>query len=67
MDALAMLLACGDLGAQRFHRDIDRDLRGAFGTAAEDLRDAVRERDDERALEVLHGLQARRAEKADAQ
>ena len=60
LETLALLLACGDFAAQRFYRDIAPDVRAAFGSAAGELGRAMRQRDDEAALELVRQLQARR-------
>jgi two-component system, sensor histidine kinase and response regulator len=58
--SLEVLLECGDFSAQRFHREIAPALRDAFGVEADLLAEAVRDRDDERALVILRALVTRR-------
>jgi HPt (histidine-containing phosphotransfer) domain-containing protein len=58
MQTLRNLLASGDYGAQRFHREIAADLRDAFGEAAGTLAAAVRNHDHERALVLLETMKA---------
>ena len=58
VQTLGNLLASGDYGAQRFHREIAADLRDAFGDAAGTLAAAVRDHDHERALELIETMKA---------
>jgi len=57
VETLGYLLASGDFGAQRFHRDIAAPLREAYGAPAEALAQAVRDHDYERAFALLDTLQ----------
>jgi two-component system sensor histidine kinase/response regulator len=57
IETLGYLLASGDFGAQRFHRDIAAPLREAFGAPAAALAQAVRDHDYERAFALLDTLQ----------
>ena len=56
LETLGYLLASGDFGAQRFHREIAAQLRQAFGGPADALAQAVREHDYERAFALLETL-----------
>jgi len=56
LETLGFLLASGDFGAQRLHREIAGNLRRAFGPPAEELAQAVRDHDHERAFELLEAL-----------
>ena len=58
VQTLGNLLASGDYGAQRFHREIAADLRNAFGDAAGTLAAAVRNHDHERALALIESMKA---------
>jgi two-component system sensor histidine kinase/response regulator len=58
VQTLGSLLASGDYGAQRFHREIAADLLDAFGDAAGTLAEAVRDHDHERALELIEAMKA---------
>ena len=60
VETLGYLLASGDFGAQRFHRDIAPQLQAAFGAPAAALAQAVRNHDYERALALLDTLQDNR-------
>ena len=60
VETLGYLLASGDFGAQRFHRDIAPQLKQAFGAPAEALAQALRDLDYERAFALLDTLQDRR-------
>ncbi|MDP3809723.1 MAG: ATP-binding protein [Hydrogenophaga sp.] len=60
VETLGYLLASGDFGAQRFHRDIAPQLLDAFGAPAQALAQAVRDHDYERAFALLDTLQDRR-------
>jgi two-component system sensor histidine kinase/response regulator len=60
VETLGHLLARGDFGAQRFHREIAQQLKAAFGAPAEALAQAVRDHDYERAFALLDALQDRR-------
>jgi HPt (histidine-containing phosphotransfer) domain-containing protein len=62
IDTLGDLLASGDFGAQRFHRDIARQLRDSFGEPAQALARSVRDHDYERAFALLGTLQNNRRE-----
>jgi CheY-like chemotaxis protein len=59
LDMLAVLLDCGDSGAERYYRDIALDMRATFGSACEELASAVRNHDDELALTLLEALRLR--------
>jgi two-component system, sensor histidine kinase and response regulator len=58
VQTLGNLLASGDYGAQRFHREIAADLRGVFGDAAGKLAAAMRNHDHERALVLIETMKA---------
>jgi hypothetical protein len=58
LESLGFLLAAGDFSAERLHRDISASLRIAFGEAAGQLAQAVRNHDHERALALLATLKA---------
>jgi two-component system, sensor histidine kinase and response regulator len=58
VEGLGFLLAAGDYGAQRFHREIAGALRKAYGEAAAALAQAVRNHDHELALLLIEKLKA---------
>ena len=62
VETLGCLLDSGDFGAQRFHRDIARQLADAFGAPAQAVAQAVRDHDYERAFALLATLQDNRRE-----
>jgi HPt (histidine-containing phosphotransfer) domain-containing protein len=58
VDSLGVLLAAGDFGAERLHREIAADLRKAFGETAGKLAQAIRNHDHERAIALIEILKA---------
>ncbi|HWP10546.1 MAG TPA: hypothetical protein VNN06_01895, partial [Ramlibacter sp.] len=58
LESLGGLLAAGDFGAERLHREIAAALRKAFGEAAAPLAQAVRNHDHEGALALIDTLKA---------